>query len=154
MIHPDTFTAELVSRVLDGLETVALSPHEEQRVRSSAVYWLANLKGDANQTRFGIVARLERIFWESGSRAVEMAVIRTLPSQSDRRAAANVLEKIAMRDDEGELPNSYDAARHLLGLGDEGRAAILRLHSSGAIKNGSTRSFVADVVARNFQPRR
>lgn len=153
MLHPERYSRPFIMKVLDGLEKLAISPDPQQRVSTSAVYWIGELGSQLNPSGsadYGVVARLERIFWAADG--LRTAVIWNLSQQRETRAAAKALETMAALDDAGEWPSSSHAARTLLGLGAEGRAALIRLHDSGAARNSSTRALIADIVTQKVGP--
>jgi hypothetical protein len=138
---------ETVSR---DLEEVALTG-TPARLRGEAASALG-IPGSIHAVRpiKGTFPRLERVYRGSTDPVVRAVVILgmgRLSDQADRREAAAFLEWVAARNDRGFATDPERAIQALSRLGEEGRAALRRLHQGNAVSRPEAKSLL-DVLAK------
>ena len=151
LTHHAEHPAGDVETVLAGLERMAIGG-STSRLRAEAAASIA-IPGSRKSTRplGGTFARLARVYRSSDDPVVRSIVVGAMGGLSEHRAAVPFLEHIAKQQDEEFAGAAGKALTSLLMLGDPGRPALERLHSTSAVKNPEARQILATMVKNGYR---
>jgi hypothetical protein len=153
LLRHSTYPAGDVETLLRGLEDLALTS-SAPRLRALSVPLLAVVGSHrVTQPLSETYSRLIRIYRGSQDPLVRMMVINAMGDLAVRSRAAAFLEGVAARDPKRYVTEPDAALGSLLRMDEEGRAALMRLHETGAVQHRETR-YRLELLARQwYQPR-
>ena len=151
--------------LLDRLEHLIVA-NSDERLRVYAAYEIA-FAGEGSGNRVpvpGVVRRLTRIYHSTAHSDVRHPILDRLPLQAERAAAIGLLRSIASEPDpnnDGSGPHGYfsygdprtEALARLTEMGEEGRAVLRAMHSSGEVRSPQGRIMLDDIAKRGFPVR-
>lgn len=135
LVHHSEYNASEVRLLLDGLEQVALSS-EPSWLRADAALRIA-IPGSRHDSQPlpTIFERLKRVYQRSNDPLVRLAAVGTMANLDERQAAIPFLVEVASSQDSVDSGGlAGKALTALMLMGDEGRAALKRLHDSRAVQ--------------------
>jgi hypothetical protein len=151
--HPETYAASNLAVFVRGLEQIALKG-SSSRIRASAVMNLA-LLGSRRKSHpvNGTVDRLRQIYQQTKDPSVRSMVVVGMADVANRAEAVRFLELIAVQNGEkSDFPGAPSRALgSLVAMDDEGRAALQRLHHTGAVRDPEARMELATLAKQGFR---
>jgi hypothetical protein len=153
LTYPQDYPAADLVVFQQGLEQLALTGRTS-RLRTSAAFSLSQLGSRGKEHPVaGTMSRLERIYQRTTDPDVRAIVVVSLYDLAERSEAVTFLEPISRQ--QPELQDFPLAASRALGtlalMGDQGRAVLKRLHSSGAVRDPDARLELDNLAKRGFR---
>lgn len=159
ILHRSDYSPELLTRVLDELESVALTS-SNANVRLYAIGMIATAGEDIDDRtpgRLDAVERLVRIYQDERTPVnLKRAALTRIFHQANRDAAIQFLVHVAssgLPGDDTDWPVSYLAIDMLSRRGERGREALRLLHEQGTVTSARGRGYLQYLAERGFQPR-
>jgi len=149
MTHHTEYTEAEVNTVLQGLEDVALSS-APARSRAQAALLMAT-PGSTKVARplAGVFPRLAQVYDRTTDPLVRSSVIAAMGLLADRRETTGFLEVVAKTEPPGGLAGRAVASLDV--MGDEGRAALKRLHDSKAMKDSEVQGDLERIANNGYR---
>jgi len=146
LTHHTEYTAAEVNTVLEGLEAVTLSSAPGRSRAKAALLMATPGSSRAAKPLSGIFPRLARVYNGNKDPLVRSSVLAAMGQLVDRRETTAFLERVAKTEPAGGLAGR--AVASLVMMGDEGRAALKRLHDSKVVTDPDVRRDL-DQIAKN-----
>ena len=153
--HPEDYPPADLERFLAGLQHIAMEG-DSSDLRTSATVSLS-LPGSKRRLHpvKGTFARLRQIYLKSHDQHVRSVAVGSMADLAEQKETAAFLEGLARKGPgDPDFPRAVGwALQSLPALGDEGRAAMKRLHESGAVRDPEGRALLAEIAKHDYRIR-
>jgi len=101
----------------------------------------------------GTFARLQRIYETSDDQLVQGVALAAMADVVERKEAVNLLERLARQrpGDPGYPRVARAALRTLVAMDEDGRAALKRLHETGAVRDQEAQHELSVMAERGYR---
>jgi hypothetical protein len=157
LLHVEAHPPARVDSILNGIADIAARGGISRDAAYRATAWLQTAAAQPqNGPLSSVFGLLERVHAETADPQVQIQVLRGVPNQAvSATQAAQFLERAAQENRphyaSRQMPPPYAAVQALLHLEAEGRAALQRLHASGAVDNPAARSRLNRIASQGFR---
>jgi HEAT repeat protein len=154
LTHPESYPEGDLERLISGLQEIALSTHESPRLRESATVALS-LPGSRKRIHpvKGTLSRLQLIYKDANNQEVRSIAVSSMAGLAEETKTAAFLETLAQKGPgDPDYPRAVGWALHALpGVGEEGRAALKRLHESHAVRDPEAQAQLAELAKHGYR---
>jgi hypothetical protein len=129
--------------IVNGFEQIVLHSNSAN-ARLSAAVMLAFAAGSSDRPLGGLLDRVIALYRRTGEPLAQSAIVSSMYGQRDRPRAIAFLKSVAIEapDRQDFTQASLTAVSTLARMGEDGRAALVELRQSGAVRDPAAKGYI------------